>query len=727
MTYSPLNINVYTAAFAGAVAGTGIPTGAFITDPVSDDYALPISVATVFAQAVDTAWGANSANTYDIEAITDAADNLFARGAGWPIEGAVITQANWTIVAVALVAMIRKGDSTATAGGIVFPPLGGTGPSFTITQELWVAATWGSDTTGDGSIFNPFQTILHAQSVITDASASKIYEIILYPGEYTEDVAIKAFTKIVGFDPTQSALNSTYPANLSGNISLGTSFLGANQVAWITNCELSGNTVDIDFTGSSSTISNSFSFTNCQLTTGLSVIMASSDNVELHGCTLIGEYLQKGGGAIWENVAGVNSGAPLSVWAGTDSGATLQMFNSTWEGDINADQRGNVNAGETVNIIMENSQARSGICTIVAAGANVPTIDGTYGALPENPVLQGSTTVQLSRQMRVSIGLSVPSGTVLPALGTVDVVFPLLTSILGSSNIEQMSCTVTPQGAVWGTQVVGAKCIWSSYVVQNGTTSEVHIVFDNPNDSPVTLTAALPFLFYAFLPNNINSPTPHPTAIPLLTAANYEVLAKSGITNIDTSHITGAMGVSPIAATAITGFALTLDGSGQFSTSAQVTGHVYAASYTAPTPATLTQAVLDMQAAYTNAASRTPDFVEFDAGLLNGDVLSPGVYRWSTAVAISGSITLAGNASSVFIFQIAGALTLAAAQSIILSGGVLASNVFWQVATNTAIGAAATFNGIILGFTDITLGAGATLHGKCLSQTAVNFNSDTLN
>ena len=264
--------------------------------------------------------------------------------------------------------------------------------------------------------------------------------------------------------------------------------------------------------------------------------------------------------------------------------------------------------------------------------------------------------------------------------------------------------------------------------MQNGATPEVHIRIYNPIDSSITLTANLNFLFYAFIPNQIGGSTPsNPSAVPLLTAANYEVLAKSGITNIATSHITGAMGVSPIASTAITGFALTLDGSGQFSTSAQVTGHVYAANYTAPTPATLTQAILDMQAAYTNAASRTPDFVEFDAGLLNGDVLSPGVYRWSTAVAISGSITLAGNASSVFIFQIAGALTLAAAQSIILSGGVLASNVFWQVATNTAIGAAATFNGIILGFTDITLGAGATLHGKCLSQTAVNFNSDTLN
>jgi hypothetical protein len=214
--------------------------------------------------------------------------------------------------------------------------------------------------------------------------------------------------------------------------------------------------------------------------------------------------------------------------------------------------------------------------------------------------------------------------------------------------------------------------------------------------------------------------------IPLLTAANYKVLAKSGITNVPTSSIGGAMGVSPIASTAITGFSLVLDVGGAFATSAQVTGHVTAANYAAPTPATLTQAVSDMQAAYTAAAGTAPNFVEYHAGLLNGDVLVPGCYKWSTGVTISGDITLQGGASDVFIFEIAGVLSLAVAKHIILSGGVLASNVFWQVAGNTAIGAAANFEGVILCATDITLGHAATMTGQCLSQTAVNFDDNTL-
>src|SRR5450759_523233 len=71
--------------------------------------------------------------------------------------------------------------------------------------------------------------------------------------------------------------------------------------------------------------------------------------------------------------------------------------------------------------------------------------------------------------------------------------------------------------------------------------------------------------------------------VDLGTSANFVILSKSGITNVPTSVIVGDMGVSAIAATAITGFPLTLDSSGTFSTSPQVTGKIYAADYASPT------------------------------------------------------------------------------------------------------------------------------------------------
>jgi hypothetical protein len=215
--------------------------------------------------------------------------------------------------------------------------------------------------------------------------------------------------------------------------------------------------------------------------------------------------------------------------------------------------------------------------------------------------------------------------------------------------------------------------------------------------------------------------------VDLRTAGAFEVLAKTGITNVPTSVITGQMGVSPAAASTITGWALTLDGGGQFSTSAQVSGHILAADYAVPTPATMTQAILDMQAAYTDASSRPPDVTNLGGGSLGGNTLTPGVYKWTSALGINTSITLAGDASSVFIFIVTGNMTIAAAQQVILSGGVLPQNVFWAVA-GTFLGVTTShIRGTILGQTSISFQAGALLTGKAFAQSAVNFISTTAN
>jgi hypothetical protein len=106
-----------------------------------------------------------------------------------------------------------------------------------------------------------------------------------------------------------------------------------------------------------------------------------------------------------------------------------------------------------------------------------------------------------------------------------------------------------------------------------------------------------------------------PASVDLGSAGDYVILAKSGISNVPTSSITGNIGVSPATATAITGFGLTMDGSGTFATSAQIDGQVFASTYTAPTPANLTMAVQDMETAYTDAASRAADQTELGSAL----------------------------------------------------------------------------------------------------------------
>src|SRR6185503_14356253 len=79
--------------------------------------------------------------------------------------------------------------------------------------------------------------------------------------------------------------------------------------------------------------------------------------------------------------------------------------------------------------------------------------------------------------------------------------------------------------------------------------------------------------------------------VDLGSAAHFAILAKSGISTTGTTSVLGDIGVSPIGATAMTGFALVMDPSGTFATSTLVVGKATASDYTAPTPGNLTAAV----------------------------------------------------------------------------------------------------------------------------------------
>jgi len=218
------------------------------------------------------------------------------------------------------------------------------------------------------------------------------------------------------------------------------------------------------------------------------------------------------------------------------------------------------------------------------------------------------------------------------------------------------------------------------------------------------------------------------TVVNLGTAGDFAILAKTGISTTGVTSITGDIGISPSAATFITGFGLIMDASGTFSTSSLVTGKIYAADYTAPTPTKMTTAIGDMQTAYTNAAGRTlPDYTELYAGDVTGKTLLHGLYKWGTGVLVSaGGVTISGSATDVWIFQIAQDLTVANGAIVTLSGGAKASNIFWQVAGQVALGTTAAMKGNILCQTQIAFSTGATLNGRALAQSAVTMDATTI-
>ena len=147
------------------------------------------------------------------------------------------------------------------------------------------------------------------------------------------------------------------------------------------------------------------------------------------------------------------------------------------------------------------------------------------------------------------------------------------------------------------------------------------------------------------------------------------------------------------------------------------------------TSSDLTTAVGSMQTAYTDAAGKPAGVgpnLNLGGGTVAGQNLAPGTYTWGTNVNITTNLTLTGSATDVWVFQVAGTLDMAAATSVLLAGGALPQNIFWQVSGAVTMGANTHFEGIILGQTSITFGNLASINGRLLAQSAVVLDATTV-
>jgi hypothetical protein len=230
--------------------------------------------------------------------------------------------------------------------------------------------------------------------------------------------------------------------------------------------------------------------------------------------------------------------------------------------------------------------------------------------------------------------------------------------------------------------------------------------------------------------NVITAQTTEHLPVNLASAGNYVILAGSQVSNVPTSAITGDIGLSPAAGSFLTGFSLVLSTDGTSSTAAEVTGSLYASNYTSPTPSVLTSAKGDLTTAYNDAAGRTATDMVLLAGNIGGLTLTPGLYKSSGSLEISsGDLTIdaLGNPNAVFIIQIASALNVTSGRQVILSGGALASNIFWQVGTSATLGTTSVFKGSILADQSISLKTGATVDGRLLARiAAVSLEGNTV-
>ncbi|HUW05091.1 MAG TPA: ice-binding family protein [Williamwhitmania sp.] len=205
-------------------------------------------------------------------------------------------------------------------------------------------------------------------------------------------------------------------------------------------------------------------------------------------------------------------------------------------------------------------------------------------------------------------------------------------------------------------------------------------------------------------------------------AGDFAILSKTGITDVYKSAITGDIGSSPI-----TGAAILVRCS-------EVVGTIYSVDAAGPLPSSvtnstrLTTAVGDMQTAYTDAAGRVnPSFLNLGAGNIGGKTLTPGLYKWTSALIIPTDVTISGGPNDIFIFQVAGTLNMSSAVRITLIGGAQAKNIFWVASGAVTLGTTSHFEGNILGQTGINMQTGASINGRMLAQTAVTLQMNTVN
>jgi len=190
-------------------------------------------------------------------------------------------------------------------------------------------------------------------------------------------------------------------------------------------------------------------------------------------------------------------------------------------------------------------------------------------------------------------------------------------------------------------------------------------------------------------------------------AASYGVLAGTAVASTGNTVVVGDLGVSP--GKIVTGYPTvrgTIDMDSLKSAVAQE----------------------DLAAAFDDAAGRSAGVVGI-SGDLGGQTLTPGLYSSSSALSISGTLTLdaRGDPNALFIIQVPSRLGTGTGSQVVLSGGADAFNVTWVVLGSTDLGADSAFQGSILAGQSITLGTGAVIEGRALALSgAVTLDNNTI-
>jgi hypothetical protein len=173
-----------------------------------------------------------------------------------------------------------------------------------------------------------------------------------------------------------------------------------------------------------------------------------------------------------------------------------------------------------------------------------------------------------------------------------------------------------------------------------------------------------------------------------------------------------------------------------------VTGTIYSPLVSTSDACPLEGTAADILIAQTALAQATTDYDTLQglpstgalAAELGTTTITPGVYKTSTSVGITtGPLTLnaQGNPNAIFVFQIGTILTVglpATPVNIILTGGALASNVYWVVAGTGVYlepSGGGIFEGTIIAANFIHVSTAANVNPVTVNGRLISLNAST--
>lgn len=661
---------------------------------VIDNSSRTISVAVPFGTSVSALVATFSAPNYTISIagtpqISGVTANDFRSPVTYSITGNDGITSTFTATVTVATSSAKSLTSFSLNGvlGTIYPltnTIGVVMPFGTDLSSLIDAfTTSGSSVSVNGSaqisgttIVNYFSPVLYVVSAADATTSSYTVTVTVAPSDAksitsfsldgvagTINSATKAISVVMPFGTSVTSLIETFTTTGS-QVSVG----GATQVSGLTSENYTSPVIYVvsaaDASTSSYTVTVSIAPSSAKLLAAYS--LSGVTGIINNANKTISVYLPYGSSVIDLIATFTTTGATINV------GGTPQVSSTT-----------------------SNNFTLPVVYTVTASDASTASYTVTVTLAPSN------------EKLLTAFSISGIAGTINQATKEINVVMPRGTSV--TALIDTFSTT-------------GAS-------IAVGTTNQISGTTINNFTSPVSFLVTAVDGSTSSYTVNVTVTVAGPPTVALGNAGNFVLFANTGMSSAVNSTITGNVGVGPaVTSTAITtGFTLTPVGA--YATAPQVTGKVYAYDYAAPTPSFIVSSSNDMLTAYNDARGRlNPDFTNVAGGNLSGISLEPGLYKWTTSVNLTAgsSVTLNGGPNDVWILQIAGTVTTGAGSRIVLTGGALPKNIFWQLDTALTMGASSIFNGIVLTGTAVTVGANSTVNGRFLAQTAITMDSDTI-